>query len=355
MKRLTRRLTLALVTALPFLPATASAQDDDAGRLGLRFQNIVSGKELPAILLKPADTVSKLVIELKSSDGKTSKLSSGRIGAGADKRLEVRQPPGTKLDYEAKFDVTWGDGATSSFQMRFTLARVEELGLKFDKSDVDLDKRTMTFTITGSAVKVELTIVGENKQVLKTVTKDVAGHKPNEKVTISYPDPGATILFMDLKVFDVTGGFKGVHLTPVSTSIPHDDVEFDSGKWDIRPGEEHKLEATKKNIDEAVEKFKKAGVELELKLYVAGYTDTVGSHEANRTLSNNRARAIAQWFVKHGIKLDVFYQGFGEEVLAKRTPDETDEPRNRRAVYVLATQTPGKSGLFPRTNWAPAK
>jgi hypothetical protein len=346
---------LTVLVAVLLLLVAPNASADDAARLGVRFHNIVAGDDQPEILLDPTEAVSSVKIGLKREDGETTTLNVGAMASGAHRELEVRQPLGSELSYDASFEVVWANKETSKFQMRFKFVRLDELILSFDKEDVDLDKRTMSFSINRPATKVELVIVGENKKTLKTVTKDIKGHPAKKKIHIAYPDPGATILFMDLRIYDQTGGYKGVHLTPVSTSIPHDDVEFDSGKWDIRPGQEHKLKDTKKKLDEAIAKFRKAGVNLEFKLYIAGYTDTVGSKSSNQTLSNNRARAIAKWFIDHGVTLDVYYQGFGESVLAKRTPDETDEPRNRRAVYVLATQTPGKSGLFPRTNWAPAK
>jgi outer membrane protein OmpA-like peptidoglycan-associated protein len=348
------RLVATVITIVAFL-FTADASADDASRLGLRFHNIVAGDDLPKILIKPVEAASSVVIKLKRADGETSTLRAASLRPGVEKQLEVRQPLGSDFSYEGTFTIAWANKEKSEFQMRFKLVRLDELVLSFDKADVDLDKRTMSLKINRPATRVELTITGDGKRVLKTVTKDLTNHKISQKIHIAYPDPGANILFMDLRVYDQTGGFKGVHLTPVSTSIPHDDVAFDSGKWDIRPSQEPKLQATLKKIDAALAKFKKVGVNLELKLYVAGYTDTVGSKSSNRTLSDNRARAIATWFVEHGLKLDVLYQGFGEDILAKRTPDETDEPRNRRAVYVLATQTPGKGGMFPRTAWSPAK
>lgn len=348
------RLSVIFLSFALYLVAGFASADDDAARLGVRFHNIVAGDDQPEILLTPQEAVSSAKIQLQRSDGTTKTLTVGALRVGVQEEFEIQQPIGA-FTYDAKFDVVWASKETSSFQMRFELTRLDELVLDFDKKDVDLDKRVMSFSINRPATQVELTITGEDNKVLQRVVKDIRSVKPKEKITVAYPDPGATILFMDLKIFDQTGGFKGVHLTPVSTSIPHDDVEFDSGKWDIKPSEEHKLKETKTKLDEAIAKFQKAGVNLEFKLYIAGYTDTVGSKSSNQTLSNNRARAIAKWFIDHGVKLDTYYQGFGEDVLAKRTPDETDEPRNRRAVYVLATQTPGKSGLFPRTSWQPAR
>ena len=49
------------------------------------------------------------------------------------------------------------------------------------------------------------------------------------------------------------------------------------------------------------------------------------------------------------------YEGFGEEALKVATADQTDEPRNRRADYVLGAATappPGSLGpLAARASW----
>ncbi|HEV7555274.1 MAG TPA: OmpA family protein, partial [Kofleriaceae bacterium] len=72
-----------------------------------------------------------------------------------------------------------------------------------------------------------------------------------------------------------------------------------------------------------------------MQLYVAGHTDTVGSSASNRKLSLARARAIATYFRGKGLVMPIAFAGFGEDVLAVKTPDETDEHANRRVDYVL--------------------
>ena len=79
--------------------------------------------------------------------------------------------------------------------------------------------------------------------------------------------------------------------------------------------------------------------------------DTVGDAASNQGLSERRARAIAAWFRQRGFRGAVWYQGFGEGVLAVGTPDETDEPANRRAIYVLAADKPPVSDVLPRQAW----
>ena len=55
----------------------------------------------------------------------------------------------------------------------------------------------------------------------------------------------------------------------------------------------------------------------------------------NLALSLDRARAIAAYFRRKGLTLPIAFAGFGEQVLKVKTPDETDERRNRRADYVI--------------------
>ena len=92
--------------------------------------------------------------------------------------------------------------------------------------------------------------------------------------------------------------------------------------------------------------LKRHGTLLALKLYVGGCTDTVGPKGANQALSERRARSIAIWLTKNGLPrtVPVHYRGFGEELLKKPTPDETDEILNRRAIYILSSQPPSIGG-----------
>jgi outer membrane protein OmpA-like peptidoglycan-associated protein len=310
----------------------------------------VSGKEMPAIVIKPTQDVKSLTVSLKRNDGKSMKLSAFGVKAGAKKTLEVRQEPG-KFSYNASFDVKWAEGEPSNFDMKFTMSRVTKLELTIKPEDVDLDARVMSFTITNPAKHATLEIYGKSRKKIIEVDQDFGNAKPGSNLTIKWKDPGQDVLYMDLKVYDIAGFWKGVRLTPFTISIKHDDVEFEFGKWTIRKSEEHKLEATMKEIKKALEEH---GTLLTLKLFVAGYTDTVGSDGANKTLSNNRARSIASWFRRHGLKIPIFYQGFGEKFLAKPTPDETPEPANRRALYILSSQKP--SGGPARTdNWKEIK
>jgi outer membrane protein OmpA-like peptidoglycan-associated protein len=77
----------------------------------------------------------------------------------------------------------------------------------------------------------------------------------------------------------------------------------------------------------------------------------VGDKGANRTLSQQRARAIGAYFRKKGLSVPIYFQGFGEDALAVKTEDNVDEARNRRALYILSNFPPPVSYHLPRKAW----
>lgn len=72
------------------------------------------------------------------------------------------------------------------------------------------------------------------------------------------------------------------------------------------------------------------------KFRVVGHTDTVGGWEYNKTLSDERAQTVAAYLETHfhiaTTRLEA--TGVGKSQLLVQTPDQTDEPRNRRVQVI---------------------
>jgi outer membrane protein OmpA-like peptidoglycan-associated protein len=72
------------------------------------------------------------------------------------------------------------------------------------------------------------------------------------------------------------------------------------------------------------------------KFRIEGHTDTVGSPEANKALSERRAQAVIA-FLTSTFKIDASRlegAGMGEDGLLVQTPPNTAEPRNRRVQVI---------------------
>lgn len=69
------------------------------------------------------------------------------------------------------------------------------------------------------------------------------------------------------------------------------------------------------------------------KFVIAGHADTMGSKSYNKGLSRRRALAVMDYMTAKGVNAkNVKVEFYGEEKLAVLTPDQTMEPRNRRAT-----------------------
>ena len=69
---------------------------------------------------------------------------------------------------------------------------------------------------------------------------------------------------------------------------------------------------------------------------IEGHTDTVGSAEENRALSERRATTVRDFLIER-FRIDparIVTQGLGESQLLVATPDETSQARNRRVQVV---------------------
>ncbi len=221
-----------------------------------------------------------------------------------------------------------------------------KLQMTVDRSKVDLERHRLEVTMNRPVSKIELKVLGDNKQVLAEET-----FKPHqeagEPILIRWSQSGsAEIARIELFGHDTDDNWVGVAIIPWNVKIPHEEVHFDTDKANILPSEVHKLKDSLERIREAIQRYKELG---HIQLFIAGHTDTQGSPTYNMDLSRRRAQAIASWFLKSGLNIPVAYEGFGETALLVETKDEVDEPRNRRVDYILAVEPPSlKKGRNPQ-------
>jgi outer membrane protein OmpA-like peptidoglycan-associated protein len=331
--------TFVLVMALP------SVAWADGFQYLVRNQRSQSDGPGPVLVLQAEDAFRSGQVTVKL-DGKTFTTSKfGALNPGATREIPLKVKEGS-YSFDVDINAVAHDGAKIQFPITFKIVRVAPVQVKIDTDLVDLGKGELVLRTNRPLERVEMEIFDKQGNVATTHENQLNGRQGD--VTISWPareDLGA----ISLKAHDVDGFWVGVMLEPFFIEIPHEEIIFDFGKATWQAAEEPKLQKTLKAIQEAMVKYER--FRPDMRLYIAGYTDTVGSAADNQRLSQERAEAIARWFRKNGVKFPLFAQGFGESVLLVATPDETPEPRNRRAVYVLGNSKPSPSKSFPTANW----
>ncbi|MFM5885235.1 MAG: OmpA family protein [Novosphingobium sp.] len=100
-----------------------------------------------------------------------------------------------------------------------------------------------------------------------------------------------------------------------------DGVTFATGSYSISPS----FQATLDKVAASMVQYPNSLID------VYGHTDTVGSTASNQVLSENRARAVANYLISRGVPSSrIRWYGYGETQLKVQTGDGVNEPANRR-------------------------
>ncbi len=153
-------------------------------------------------------------------------------------------------------------------------------------------------------------------------------------------NPNADQIVKSLSPLSTDGSSRGVRIAPPSATAPAAtgpaealpsaslSVLFDSGSADLTPA----AIKTLNELGKALTDPRLAGG----KFRIEGHTDTVGTKDGNKALSDARAKAVADYLAStyrvDPSKLEPV--GMGEDELLVKTPAQTPEARNRRVVVV---------------------
>jgi outer membrane protein OmpA-like peptidoglycan-associated protein len=335
--------TLSVVCAVLSTAAWADAVD-----VALANTQVLRGKGWPEVKVSILEPIAGFKLTLTRGDGKKFEWKGGGK-PGVVRTIVLDQPLG-KVTWAGELLVNFPNATTTSIPLEFETLMALPLELKIDKDkDVDIAKRSITFRLNNPAGKAELKVMLESGDYVFNGEIPFAGEPAGTPLKVTWPDArGERPMKISLRAFDTANTYQGIEFFPWSFEIPHEDVTFDTGKWDIKPEEQKKLDDASQKALDAIAKF---GKWAPVNLYVVGHTDTVGDTGSNRALSLNRARSIASYFKRRGISIPVKYEGFGEEALAVATDDEVDEVRNRRAQYIISIDPPRVTNSSFRPTW----
>jgi outer membrane protein OmpA-like peptidoglycan-associated protein len=287
------------------------------------------------------DDGTKVVRSMSLKGGGSKKITWKQKGKTAHYRLNIK---GGDVDTDFEFDVIKARaGGTPGLSM---------VASREDIVDRHIIKYKTSFVISSYLFQVYNT----NGDVIKQIEKNDAEVDVGGVVELSWDSPDE-VFMVYFKAEDDAGRFAEDRRVPWAVEIPHTEVNFDTAKWDIKPGEAPKVDEAFAVLVHELDGLEQANRALgpdfkdkiTASLYIVGYTDTVGSPADNQKLSHNRAKEIAKYFHDKGAWCSIYYAGMGERGLAVETGDSVDEVRNRRALYLLMPdpQQPAAGGKIP--------
>lgn len=335
-----------VVILVALFPLALEAQEDNVLPVDVQVpETLVVGEAQPFVTVTASAPIRAVKVTVRRA-GWQRQFSAPSLDAGQSRTFRWNERPGF---YEYTVVVQAKNGAVTARQdFTMGLSYLPPIEMRLDKRHVSLAKRQLTLQLNQPAERVEVSIRDSRGAELTHATESYDGAAPGSPLVVRWDEVEEAIGLIQVNAYSTAGFWTGVEITPWSVTIPHEDVVFETDRWEVRASEAHKLDAAIVLIQQALQQH---GNDMPVELYVGGFTDTVGSVAHNRELSQKRARAIAEYFAAHQVRVPIRFRGYGEEALAVSTPDETAEARNRRATYVLAPQPPSLSKTVGWGGW----
>lgn len=327
---------LAAVCVVVAAPARANDLD-----VGVTSQ-VLAGKR-PALKLTAHKRVRSVVVRLASNGGRSVVLRPKRLPVGHEVRLPLPGTPG-RTRWKGELHVVFRDGTKGAMPLSFETVVAVPMHLSSEATRTDVLAGQATIRADRPVRRVVIEVVGEGGHSLGTTVLPFHA-KAGDPLALHWKQAAeGDPLLVRVTVTDTDGFTTGLEWTPWKFDIPHEEVVFDTDQAVIRTDQVPKLTAVRKALAGALAKY---GAVAKVRLWIAGHTDTVGPAAHNQRLSEARARAIAVWFRRHGVRVPIAYRGLGESAPKVPTPDETPEPKNRRAEYVVAATDPLQGESLP--------
>jgi outer membrane protein OmpA-like peptidoglycan-associated protein len=345
------RTGIIVVVASLFILATPLEAKADA--ISIKMVTTVPSGQQPKLTITAMQPVDKVEVLLNRDDGKMVEETIGDLSVGGWRDVMLDGTVG-KHKYGGRITCVV-DGKPSAIQVDFQTIVSGGVQVTVDKANVDLAKGRMGLLVSIPDGKVELKILSATDgAILVDHEQTFADHATGTLLSIQWQPhaKNTEVGRVDVRVSDPTGAFQSFSMFPWSVYIPHEEVIFATDSAAIAASEAPKLQTSLTKIADALAKHKDLGP---IKLYIAGHTDTVGAPKYNQNLSLKRAQAIANWFRKNGLRIPIFCEGFGEQALRIATPDNCDEPRNRRVDYILSVEDPVLRATEFRPTWKAIK
>ena len=339
------KMTLVLLSLL-LLPASAAA----GVFMGVEKELVDPSKgEKPTLIVTFDEGLHRAMVTVTANGDFKKQYAIQPVVVGEDLRYSWSPPRPGEVMYEVAVEMIGKDGRSELMEDVFFVSAASPITASIDPNSVDLDTRTFEIKTNHAPSHVEVEVLSDTMETLGKGMVTTPDAKTGQPTTVTWPqDKEGNVLRVMVTAHDEFGYYAAVEIIPWSLEIPHEDVIFPTGSHDILADEAPKVDLAWDRIEAAVKKY---GDLVQVTLYVAGYTDTVGDAGSNQGLSDRRAKSLATYLKAKGGTFAIWYQGFGESVLAKKTADGVDEAANRRALYILTAGPPPRSSETPRRAW----
>ncbi|MEE2961694.1 MAG: OmpA family protein [Myxococcota bacterium] len=330
------RVIVVFVLGIGVLPAMPVA---DAREGAVEFEvhsGAVMDGSVPRFVLKINEGLKTLEVWLRSAGGTVVHRNFKSLSVGKVLDVPLKQGPG-EMSWSGVVKAMTTAGLPLETTTTFVAALMPRFQIDLKGDRVSLVDGWADFSYSNAPSKCSYQGLGKSGQVSGKLEFALAREGMNGRLSWA---PVEGVKEMRFDCVDSHGQTAWFELKTWFFDVPHEEVLFPFGQWEIPAGEVEKLRASVATI---VKVRKGIPDEVPVVLYIAGHTDLVGTASANLELSRKRARRIAAYFVESGVRIGVAFAGFGEGSPLVLTADEVASDLNRRVDYILSTHPPFKA------------
>ncbi len=283
----------------------------------------------------------------RSGSSRRWRFSESRLRPGEAFEFSIPTP-----DSHGEYTLTISgeyEGEDGEVSADFELGPVDVVEFEMQSYALEGANPSFVITMTQPADRVELRVIGDNGEVILERATPFSGADAGSPLRVGWSQPpGIGLLAFDVRAYSTSGSYNSRQYVPWHLDGEVRDLNFEFGSAEIQESDRARLREAARQLTEVASRVDEW---IDVKLYVAGYTDTVGAASSNRRLSQQRARSIGEFMRGEGFRWPIFYQGFGEAVLAEETADGVENAENRRAIYTIRHAAPDGDPSMPGSNW----
>jgi hypothetical protein len=302
----------------------------------------VLGQGAPSVSVHIQERIAGFELKLRRSDGRD--LVFADAGApGTVRVFSLPQPVGA-FRYTGELTVRFPNSETSTMPLQFDAEMIRPLELTVENKDLDLLHRKLHFKLTRPAQKAQLTVVMDTGKVALDDELPFRGEPAGTRLEVTWPEAPGRVIKIALRAYDTSDAYSSVELFPWQLEVPHQEVAFDAGKWEIPRDQHQKLDLSYRELSRAVAQFLPLAP---VRLFIVAHPMSKQDGE----LSLHRARAIGRFFQKRRLRIPILYGALPESAAPAPAAGPGGDAGAPSVRYILSVGDPDFASGTVKPSW----
>ncbi|HME91507.1 MAG TPA: OmpA family protein [Myxococcaceae bacterium] len=305
-------------------------------------ERATAGNGTPSMQVHIRERIAAFELKLHRSDGRDLSFT-GDGAPGTVCEFPLSQPIGS-FRYTGELTVSFPNSQTSAMPLQFDTELIGPLDLSIERSDLDLVHRKLRFKLSRPAQKARLAILMDSGQWAMDEEISFRGEPAGTRLEVAWPEAAGQVLKIAIRAYDTSDTYTGVELFPWQLEFFSPDLSRELGKRELRSDQHAKLDRTFRAVNEAAARLAPL---VPVRLFIVV---RAGSGEEADQLVLLRARAVARYFRRRGMRIPILYEALRQSGVRPRAAGEEGAP-TPAFQYILSVVDPALEDGQAEPSW----